>query len=119
MPLAGTREAHWPPFTDERLLGGWFWNYHRAGDIIYLGDLIAATPGTVFWVDTYAALGSDCCVVARDIKTPEGRILRRGAYLDSAALRTGVAVPSPKQLLGDAGKTDLAPSFQASAPGDC
>ena len=88
------------------------------GTIIELGDAIAATVGTVFWVDTYVALGSDCCVVAHELKTPEGHILRHGAYMDSAILRAGAAVPALAELLADVGKTDLAPRFRVSPHSD-
>jgi len=115
MPLAETPEPQWPPFTDEHLFGHWFWDHHRAGKIIDLGDVIAATADTVFWLDTYAAFGSDCCVVACDVKAQEGHILRRGTYLDSAILRADVAVPTTAELLADVGKTDLAPRFQVPA----
>ena len=115
MPLVGAPEAEWPPFTDERLFGPWFWEHYRAGNVSYLGDVVAAAPDTVFWVDMYEALGSDCCVVARDLKTPDGHILTRGTYLDSAALRAGAAVPTMAELLADVGKTDLAPLFQVPA----
>jgi hypothetical protein len=117
MPPAGMPEAQWPPFTGERLFGPWFWEHYRAGNLIYLGGLIAANPGTVFWADTYEVLGSDCCIVTCDIKTPEGHILRRGRYLDAAALRAG-APPSLTGLLADAGKTDLAPRFPVHAYGN-
>ena len=29
MPLAGVPEPQWPPFTDERLFGPWFWEHFR------------------------------------------------------------------------------------------
>jgi hypothetical protein len=115
MPLAETAEAQWPPFTDEHLFGHWFWDHHQAGTIINLGDAIAATAETVFWLGTYAALGSDCCVVACDVKAQEGHILRRGTYVDSATLRADVAVPTTAELLAHADKTDLAPRFQVPA----
>jgi len=115
MPLVGTPETQWPPFTHERLFGCWFWDRIRTESIIELGDAIAANAGTVYWVDTYAALGSDCCVVAYDLKTPEGHILRQGTYLDSAILRAGVGVPALAELLANVGKTDLAPRFQVPA----
>lgn len=114
MPLVGTPETQWPPFTGERLLGPWFWNHHRAGRIIDLSGVISATTDTVFWVETYPALGSDSCVVASDVKTPDGHLLRRGTYLDSAALQAAVPVPSLAELLG-ADNTDLAPRFQETA----
>jgi hypothetical protein len=112
MPLAGVQEAQWPPFTDERLFGHWFWEHYQTGSIIYLGGLIAETPATVFWADTKAILGSDCCVVARDVKSPEGPSLRRGRYVYYLALQTGKPVPPLEVLLADPGKTDLALRFQ-------
>ena len=118
MPLAGIPKAQWPPFTCEHLFGHWFWEHYQAGDIVSLDGFIAETPETFFWVDTQAILGSDCCVVARDIKTPEGRILRRGKYLTAAALQPGAAVPSLTELLADTSKIDLAPRFQADARGN-
>jgi hypothetical protein len=115
MPLVGTPESQWPPFSIERFFGRWFWKDYQAGNIVLLDGLIAANPGIVFWLDTYQALGSDCCAVASDIKTSERRVLRRGKYVGAAALRAGVAVPSLTNLLAEARKTDLAPRFQASA----
>jgi hypothetical protein len=115
MPFVGTPELQWPPFSGESFFGRWFWKDYQAGNIVQLDGLIAANPGIVFWLDTYQSLGSDCCVVASDIKTSEGRILRRGKYLGAAALRAGVAAPSLTNLLAEARKTDLASRFQVSA----
>jgi hypothetical protein len=115
MPLVGTPESQWPPFSIELFFGRWFWKDHRAGNVVRLDGLISANPGIVFWLDTYQALGSDCCVVACDIKTSEGRILRRGRYLGAAALRAAAAVPSLTSLLAAAGKTDLASRFGVPA----
>jgi hypothetical protein len=115
MPLVGTPESQWPPFSIERFFGRWFWKDHQAGNIVRLDGLISANPGIVFWLDTYRALGSDCCVVASDIKTSEGRILRRGRYLGAAALLAGTAVPALTELLAEARKTDLASRFDVPA----
>jgi hypothetical protein len=112
MPLAGTPEAQWPPFTGEPLFGHWSWEQFQAGSIISLEGLIAETPDTVCWVDTKAVLGSDCCAVARDISTRAGHVLRHGCYVYFQALRAGKPVPSLKALLADPGKIDLAPRFQ-------
>lgn len=114
MPLAGTPESHWPPFTDERLLGHWFWEHFQAGNIISLDELVAGFPGTVFWVDAKAVFGSACCVVARDISSSEGPTLRRGRYAFFQELRTGKPVPGVEALLVDAAKVDLAPRFEFS-----
>jgi hypothetical protein len=115
MPLVGTAEWQWPPFTDERLFGGWFWKHYAAGEVICLGDLVAQTPATVFWVDTKAALSSDCCAVERDIRTATGHTFRRGSYVYFQAIRDGKQLPSLDALLADPAKVDLAPWFDTSS----
>lgn len=112
MPVTSITEAQWPPFTDERVFGRWFWDHHRAGTIVSLSSLIAETPGTVFWVDTEAVLGWSCCAVARTIRSPEGPALRRGRYMHYQALRAGTSMPSLDALLAGTHKIDLAPRFQ-------
>ena len=112
MPRTGVPEAQWPPFTDERFFGPWFWEHFRAGRIILLAGLIGATSGTVYWVDTKAVLGSDCCAVAREVRSPEGPVLPRGRYVYYQALRLGKRVPPLKALLAETGKIDLAPRFR-------
>ena len=114
MPLVGIPETQWPPFAGERLFGCWSWEDYRAGRIVSLDDLIARTPDTVFWVDTKAVLGSDCCAVARDATSPDGHTLRRGSYVYYEALRAGKPVPPLRALLADASKIDLASRFQRS-----
>jgi hypothetical protein len=118
MPLAGIPEAQWPPFTDEPDFGKWFWKHYRAGNINSLGSLIAATPGAVFWVDAKAVLGSDCCAVARDVRSPEGYILPRGRYVYYEALRARKPVPSLQTLLTAADPIDLASRFRQYGPSD-
>lgn len=118
MPLVGIPEPQWPPFTGRRLFGHWFWERYRAGSLVSLEALIAETPDTVFWVNTQAIFGSDCCVVASDIRRPDGQTLRRGCYVYSEVLRAGESLPSLTALLTDTGKIDLAPRFQRSAYGD-
>lgn len=111
MPFAGIPETQWPPFASEHLFGQWFWEHYWAGNIVSLGALIARIPDTVFWVDTEAILGSGCCVVSRDIKSPGGYTLRRGRYVYHQVLRAGGPVPSLDVLLDDNGKIDLASRF--------
>jgi hypothetical protein len=115
MPLVGTPEKRWPPFTNEPVFGRWFWQYYNAGKVVNLGCLISETPCTVFWAPTKGILGSDCCVVAHDIETPEGLMLPRGRYVYSEALQEGKTVPSLETLLADDRKIDLASRFQRSA----
>lgn len=114
MPRAGIPDTQWPPFADEPLFGSWFWEHYQDGRIISLDGLIAATPGVVFWVDTGAVLGSDCCVVARDIKSPACPTLERGRYVYYQVLRAGKPVPSLGALLAEVDKIDLAPRLRRS-----
>lgn len=116
MPLTDVPETQWPPFICESLFGQWFWEHYREGKVIFLGGVIAANPHTVFWVDTRAILGSDSCVVAHDLKSPEGYMLRRGRYVYSEVLRAGKPVPSLTALLATVGKIDLTPRFEQFAP---
>ena len=118
MPLAGVPEAQWPPFMEEPDFGKWFWKHYRAGSINSLRSLIAAAPGVVFWADTKAVLGSDCCAVARDLRSPEGYVLPRGRYVYYEALRAGKPVPSLQTLLTTADRIDLATRFHRYGPGD-
>jgi hypothetical protein len=111
MPLADIPQSSWPPLAGEPFFGCWFWEYYRAGNISSLDDLIAATPGTAFWINTKAVLGSDCCVVARDITSPEGHTLRRGRYVYYEALRAGKPMPPLRKLLAAADRADLASRF--------
>jgi hypothetical protein len=118
MPLAGIPEALWPPFTGEALFRRWSWEDYRAGSLVSLASTIAETPETVFWADTKATIGSDCCVVAHDITGPKGHTLRRGSYVYYQALREGAPVPPVSALLADASTIDLAPRFRDSGLGD-
>jgi hypothetical protein len=114
MPLAGIPKAQWPPFTGDPLFGHWSWEPGRAGTIISIDDLIAGNPDTVFWVDTKAILGSDCCVVSHDLADPQGHKLRRGRYVYYQALEASKPVPPLNALLADPDKIDLAPRFERS-----
>jgi len=118
MPRAGVPEVQWPPFTEERLPGPWFWELYWARRIISLSDLIAETPATVFWANTKASLGTNCCVVAQDIESGEGYTLQRGIYVYYKALQACAPVPSLTVLLSDSDKVDLAPPFRRFVDSD-
>jgi hypothetical protein len=118
MPRAGVQEVQWPPFTKERLPGHWFWEHYWARKIVSVSGTIAETPATVFWVNTKATLGTNCCVVAQDIESSEGYSLRRGIYVYYKELRAGTPVPSLTVLLADSGKIDLAGRFRRSVDSD-
>lgn len=111
MPLAGSRETEWPPFVNEPYLGGWFWDYLRAGRLVSLATFVAETPDTIFWADTKSILGSDTCVVARDVVKTEGPALRRGAYVYARALRARLSVPPLADLLAAPATVDIAEFF--------
>jgi hypothetical protein len=112
MPLEGTSEAHWAPYTSKRPFDCWSWEEWRAGRVISLDEVIAANPATVWWVDTNDALGSNCCVVARDVITPQGHVLCRGRYVYYGALQAGEPIPTLEDLLASAGRLDLSSRFQ-------
>lgn len=108
MPLAGTSERQWPSF---RSFDWWFWELLESGGVVYLGDLIAATPGAVFWSDTEPIIGSGCCLVTRDIESDDGYTLRRGRYVHHSVLSSGEQVPPLHVLLTETRTTDLASRF--------
>ena len=118
MPRAGIPEVQWPPFTEENLPGPWFWEYYAARRIISVGGLIAETPATVFWANTKATLGTNCCLVAHDVESGAGYTLRRGIYVYYKALRAGTRVPSLTVLLADSDKIDLGPRFRRFTDSD-
>jgi hypothetical protein len=113
MPLANTPERQWPSFPS---FGGWFWKLLDSGSVVYLGDLIATTPGTVFWSDTEPIIGSGCCLVMRDIESDDGYTLRRGRYVHHSVLSSAGQVPPLDVLLTETRTTDLAPRFLVIAP---
>jgi hypothetical protein len=112
MPLSDIPEMQWPPFIVKRFFGGWFWNLYHDGSIIYLSDLIANTPGTVFWVDTKATFGSGSCVVAAEVSAPGGYRLPRGRYVYYRALQAGKTLPSLSEMLSNDSRVDLSPGFK-------
>jgi hypothetical protein len=119
MPLVGLPEREWSAFTGQRFFGPWFWEAYRAESIVGLDEIIAEAPGSVFWVNTQSILGSDCCVVAREITVPDGATLPRGQYVYSEVLRSQRPVPSLAALLADVNKIDMAARFRRSVRRDC
>jgi hypothetical protein len=110
LPRAEVPATRWPSFAGQNLFGAWFWDYYHAGDLVSLDRLIAAIPGTVFWADTEATLGSGCCVVARDVKG-DGFTLPRGRYVHHSVLGSAAPVPPLDALLTGARMADLSPRF--------
>jgi hypothetical protein len=117
MPRVGTPKGQWPPFTDERPFGHWFWEHYRAEELISLDRLVADTPETIFWVSTKTVLGSDYCAVVQDVKSSGACTLQRGVYVPFQAISHGSPLPPLSDLLADKTKTDLASRFQESACG--
>jgi hypothetical protein len=112
MPRMDSREVAWPPFTGEPLIDHSFWELFRTGRIVSLEDLIAQTADTVFWAETDSTLGSASCVVTRDVRSPEGYILRSGIYVYYRVLRAGIQIPSPQAILSGSTSTDLTVRFR-------
>ena len=112
MPLAGMAEEEWAPFTGNALLSSWFWDYLRDGHIIPLRDLIAGTPGTVFWV--VAEPGVPMVAVKKAIPCGGGT-LPAGRYVYYQQLRDGTPLLSLEDALADPGRIDLAPRFERMA----
>jgi hypothetical protein len=117
MPLADIPAQGWPPFAGQHF-DSWFWEHHRAGTLVSLAALVAANPGTVFWIGIERTRGWDCCVVSRDVKSDTGYVLTRGCYLHYEALRQGINVPQPDRWPAGVPKTDLAPLLRPLAGAD-
>jgi hypothetical protein len=118
LPLAGIPRAEWPPFTGEPRLGQWFWSYRGDCRIVYLNDLIAGTPDTVFWIAADPSPDRGFCVVAQDIKSPEGYVMCRGSYVYYRIQLSGAQLPSPSTLLSRTDLIDLAPRLRRVASND-
>lgn len=103
MPLAGSPETEWPPFTGEPVLGPWVWECVASGQLAPLNLVIAGTDGAVFW-------SGGCLAIASDVAGP-GFVLTPDVYVYYQQLRAGV-VSSLETLLADPGVVDLAPRFQ-------
>jgi hypothetical protein len=109
MPLASLPKSQWPPFISEHFFGPWFWDHYRAGRIVSLAGLVAASRATVFWVVPEGALGG-CVAVEHDVKGTVGT-LPRGVY----AYFKDLPLPPLDELLAFPGNADLAPRFKRMA----
>lgn len=114
MPLAGGDEGGWPPFTREDLFGPWFWEHCRAARIVDIGNRIAATSRTVFWVPVgIPDAGDGCIAVAQPVASGDvGFTLPAGRYVYYRALRDGIPIPALADLLAEPAAVDLGPRFQ-------
>jgi hypothetical protein len=113
MPRVGASNEQWPSFTGERLFAHWSWDRCKSGRMMSVEEVIAGTAETVWWVDTRAVIGSDTCVVSRDVVSPEGLTVPRGRYAYYQALGSPETIPPLGALLDGPGKVDLAPRFQS------
>jgi hypothetical protein len=145
LPWADGTRDQWPPFTFEKLLGRWFWEYVRSGTVRDMESVIAASPDTVFWTDTALSTdtvlstdtapstdmlstdpvfwtgtggvpGAGCCAVARDIRAADGLVLPRGRYVHRQLALSGTAIPPLESLLASPGRIDLSRSPGAAPP---
>lgn len=111
MPRADVPGSRWPPFAGQDFAGSGFWDHYRAGRVVNLAPVVAASPRTAFWV-TRAAPGWSCCAVTRDLAGTGGQWhLGRGVFAYSEVLRGGLPVPDANTLAADPGAVDLAPQF--------
>ncbi|HSZ43212.1 MAG TPA: hypothetical protein VK817_24890 [Trebonia sp.] len=116
MPWADGSRDQWPPFTFEKLLGRWFWEYVRSGTVRDMEGIIATAPDTVFWTDATDIPGSACYAVARDVRAADGLVLSRGRYVHRQAALSGTALPSLESLLRNPGRIDLSLSPAPASP---
>jgi hypothetical protein len=114
MPLAGTPEKQWPPFTGEHFFGPWFWDHYRAGRIVSLASIIKDTQRMIFWVPTEGTSAAGCIAVMADV-SGKGGVLRQGAYVYFEDLRAGKPGVPLSELLADPRKADLGPRFKRFA----
>lgn len=111
MPRADSSRTQWPPFTDEALIGDWLWDFVEEGKVVSVDEIIAGTAETVFWADAQAVLGSGCCVVTHDLRSPGRYTLPSGCYVYHEALYVGARIPSVEELLTTVDRADLAARF--------
>jgi hypothetical protein len=107
LPPASGDPARWPPLLGSGLEERRLWEHAARGQVADLALLIGRQGGLAFWVP--GALGSNWnCIVIPERLGSDGCWLLAGVYANQGALRTGVQVPPPRQLLAMPGVIDLA-----------
>jgi len=108
MPMAGTTELDWPPFTADPLDDGRLWDYVAWGEIVDVGALLARNAGRAFWIPSpdRRSARHGYVVVAGDVPAEE-YWLPAGVYVDHWTLREGIQAPPADYLLALPGAVDL------------
>ena len=111
MPLAGTSELDWPPFTGSPLVDGRLWDYLDRSKLVDIGPLLTGRAGQAFWVPSPRGHspkhGAGCVVLPRNLPGEECW-LPAGVYIHHWMLREGIPVPAPAQLLALPSAVDMA-----------
>lgn len=98
-------ESQWPPCWS--LFGKWFWDGYHAKRIVNLAPVLARTTGQVFfsshWHEGVIAVSSPIVM---------GVTVPAGVYAYHQLVRSGIAMPSLKEVIADDDKIDLGPEFR-------
>lgn len=106
LPMSGTGELDWPPFSANPLCDGQLWDYLECGQLVDLAPLLAQYAGNVFWVPS--PNGRMGHIVVNDNLPTDEYWLPTGVYVDHWRLREGIPAPSTRLLLALPGAVDLA-----------
>jgi hypothetical protein len=111
MPMTGTGELDWPPFTANPLGDGRLWDYLERGQIVDIIPLLTRSAGHAFLVPSpyghSLGRGARCVVVTGNLPAEE-YWLPAGVYMHHWLLCEGVPAPPARQLLALPGTVDLA-----------
>ena len=113
MPMAGTGELDWPPFTASPLGDGRLWDYLERGHIVDIVPLLTGSAGHAFLVPSPNGLSARCVVVTGNLSAEE-YWLPAGIYMHHWLLCEGVPAPPAGQLLALPGTVDLAHKRQVA-----
>lgn len=113
MPMAGTAELDWPPFTASPLGDGRLWDYLERGHIVDIVPLLTGSAGHAFLVPSPNGLSARCVVVTGNLSAQE-YWLPAGIYMHHWLLCEGVPAPPAGQLLALPGTVDLAHKRQVA-----
>jgi hypothetical protein len=113
---AGTPRGQWPPAASEGLFGSWFWDGCKAGRIVDLAPVIAATENTVIAVPADGIPGAGGYLTVVRVPLSGGRwTLPAGVYAYKDAVAAGTRIPPADKALASPGLIDLGPRFRVPA----
>lgn len=111
MPMAGTSELDWPPFTSSPRICGQFWDYLDRSKIVDIGPLLTRRARQAYWVPSPRGhapeRGVGCMVLPRNLPGEE-YWLPAGVYIHHWMLREGIPVPAPAHLITLPSAVDMA-----------